>query len=184
MYMGHHLFYGRHFSLLLCAIALLAAGLWRQPHALTTAFASGALHSSMVAATLRTPALLGRKLLFVALAAALSMLSAMLTLYGNRYVGGFPGMLGLRLLVTLSAGLGAVSYAVLVRHFWVADLTSLSMVSIPLGCMLATFGVLQSGAFLSYSGGLGLVACWWLAFSAGLWYHDRPRSLQRRVAER
>ena len=100
----------------------------------------GALHSSLVAATLRTPQPLPRKLLFVVLTAVLSMLSAMLALYGSRYVGGFPGMSGLRLLVTLAAGLGAASYAVLVRRFWVRELTLQSVVSITLGCMLATSG--------------------------------------------
>jgi hypothetical protein len=145
----------------------------------------GALHSSLVAATLRTPQPLPRKLLFVVLTAVLSMLSAMLALYGSRYVGGFPGMSGLRLLVTLAAGLGAASYAVLVRRFWVRELTLQSVVSITLGCMLATFGVLMFGSLLISSGGSGLAACWWLAFSAGLWYHDRPlRSLRHEAVGR
>ena len=176
-----HLFYGRHFSLLLCTVAVLAAvGRWRQPHEAVFVFgAYGALHSLLVAGTLRARRTLPRKLLFVVLAASLSMVSSMLALHGRHYVNGFPGTSGLRWWVTLSAGLGATSYAVLVRYFWIGDLSIRSMVSITLGCMLATFGVMLLGSFAIAAGGLGLAAGWWLAFSAGLWYHDGWRSAMR-----
>lgn len=169
-----HLFYGRHFVLLLCALAVLAAvDPWPRPHETIVAFgAYGALHSCLLALTLRARQALLRKGLFVALAALLSSLSALLALYGRRYVDGFPGMSGLRWLVTLSAGLGATSYVILIRYFWSRDLPLRSIVFIPLGCMLATLGLLRFGSLSISSGGLALAAGWWLAFSAGLWCND------------
>jgi hypothetical protein len=84
-------------------------------------------------------------------------------------------MAGPALLLTLSSGLGAASYAFLVQRYFGADLSRYALVSIALGCVLATLAVLLSGVYLQ-GGGLWFAAFWWFAFSAGLWYHDRRRS--------
>jgi hypothetical protein len=76
------------------------------------------------------------------------------------------------LLLAFCAGLGALGYALLIRRFWIRELSYRATALIACGCVwvtLATFGVL---AFLGHADGLSLAVAWWLAFSGGLWYQD------------
>jgi hypothetical protein len=166
--------YGRHFILLTCMAAVLAAtSRWSPTHGAAASFGIyGALHASVLAATLRAPQPLWRKLLFVAIGASLSVLSATVSYYASHMIGRLPGMAGPALLLALSSGLGAASYALLVQHYFGANLSLRGLVSITLGCMFATLAVLWSGVYLR-GGGLWFAAFWWFAFSTGLWYHDR-----------
>lgn len=163
--------YARHFLLLACIAAVLAASSpWRPPLGAVASFGLyGVLHSSTVVLSLRVPQPLWQKLLFIAIAACLSMSSVMVGLYGGHFIGTLPGMVGPIILLALASGLGAASYAVLVRRFWIADLPLRGLLWITLGCVLATLVVLMAGMLLNTVGGLGFAVAWWLAFSAGLW---------------
>lgn len=166
------LFYARHFLLLGCIAAVLAASSpWRPSLGAVASFGLyGALHSSTVVLSLRAPQPLWRKLLFIAIAASLSMLSVMLGLYGGHVIGTLPGTVGPFILLAFSSGLGAASYALLVRRFWIAGLPLRALLWITLGCVLAVLVVLLVGMLLKTVGGLGFAVSWWLAFSAGLRY--------------
>jgi hypothetical protein len=177
------LFYPRHFILLFCAIVILVlTGAWGRSREAVVAFGVyGALHSATIVASLRAPQALVSKLLFVSLAASLAMLCVLFGLYGARYLAALPGMSGPGLLVTLSSGLGAATYAVLIRLFWVADLSPKAIFSMTLGCMVAILAALMCGSsFLRPVGELWLAAVWWLAFSTGLWYQERLIAPSRR----
>jgi hypothetical protein len=168
------LHYGRHFILLTCVVAILAAtNRLNSAHPAVASFGIyGALHASMAAATLRRTQPLWRKLLFVAIGSSLSMLSVAVTFFASRFIGRLPGMAGYALLLTLASGLGAASYAILIQHYFGADLSRHAAAAITLGCILATLAVLWSGVYL-HGGALWFAAFWWLAFSTGLWYCDR-----------
>jgi hypothetical protein len=174
------LFYTPHFMLLACVAALLAlTNRWNSAPGAVAAFGVyGALHASMVAVTLRASQPLWRKLLFVAIASSLSMLSVTLSYFASRLIGRLPGMAGSALLLALSSGLGAASYTILVQRYFAADLARRALVSITLGCVLATLAVFLSGIYLQ-GGALWFAAFWWFAFSTGLWYCDRQRAPRR-----
>jgi hypothetical protein len=168
------LHYTRHFILLICVAATLAAtSPWHPSYGPVASFGLyGVLHSSTIVLSLRVQQAVWRKLLFVAIAASLSMLMVMVSLYGGRFMGTLPGTVGPFLLLALSSGLGAASYAALVRRFWIADLPLRAFVSITLGCVLVTAVGLMSEILLQAVGGLWLAIAWWFAFSAGIWYHE------------
>jgi hypothetical protein len=174
------LYYAPHFILLSCVAAVLAAtNRWNSaPGAVASFGVYGALHSSMVAVTLRTSQPLWRKLLFVAIASSLSMLSVSLSYFASRLIGRLPGMAGSALLLALSSGLGAASFSFLVHRYFAADLARHALASITLGCVAATLAVFWSGIYLR-GGGLWFAAFWWFAFSTGLWYYDRQRVPKR-----
>ncbi|HWJ36945.1 MAG TPA: hypothetical protein VNR70_16890 [Steroidobacteraceae bacterium] len=113
-----------------------------------------------------------RKLLFVAIGSSLSMLSVTVSFYASQFMGRLPGRAGSTLLLMSSTGLGAASYAILVRYYFEADLARYALLAITLGCVVATLVVLWSGVYLR-GGGLWFAAFWWFAFSTGLWYFDR-----------
>jgi len=175
------LHYARHFGLLACMTAVLSAtGRWIPvPGVVATFGIYGALHASLLAFTLRGRQPTGRRLRFVAVAAALSMLSVSLGLGAGHIIGGSMGMTRPALLLSLSSGVGAATYASLVRRFFGAHLTWPAIVTIMLGCVLATLAVLASGFHLK-GAGLPVAVSWWFAWSLGLWFHD-GRSARKRT---
>ncbi len=165
--------YDRQIGLLTCVAALLAA--IRPP-----GFASGvvgtfgiygALHASVMVVTLRTKVPAGRRLLFVAIAGGLSMVSAAVALWANRVTGG-SGVAQPAPLLCLSSGFGAATYAMSIRRFFGVPLKAAAMGTIALGCVAATLAVVVSGLYLK-GGGLWVAVSWWFALSLGLWFHDR-----------
>ena len=165
----------RHFTLLVCLVALLiATRRWRIAPTPVAAFAVyGALHAAALAASLRAPSPLPRQLLFVASAAALCFATASLGLRGVRFIGALPGLLGPLALLGLTAGAGAFAYGVLIGKFWQPGFSPGTLAAIAALCTLTV-----SGAFLICEaahalGGLWLAVPWWFAFSGGLWYHER-----------
>ena len=167
------LYYARHFCLLACVAALLAATRgWNPAIGVVATFGIyGALHASTLAITLRARPPAGRRLRFVVIAASLSMLSVALGLGANRFIGGSTGMTQTALLLSLSSGIGAATYASLIRRFFEAHLTLSAIVTVVLGCIVATLAVLVSGLYLK-GGGLWVAVSWWFAMSLGLWLHD------------
>ena len=77
-------------------------------------------------------------------------------------------------ILVMCAGLGAASYAILVRIVWRVTLTPPAIASITAGCTLATLGIAALHVVLR-AAGLWVALAWWFAFSLGLWYHDGLR---------
>jgi hypothetical protein len=167
------LYYARHFCLLACVAAVLAATRgWKPAIGVVATFGIyGALHASTLAVTLRAQPPAGRRLRFVVIAASLSMLCVALGLCANHFIGGSTGMAQTALLLSLSSGIGAATYASLIRRFFEAHLTLSAIVTVVLGCIVATLAVLVSGLYLK-GGGLWLAVSWWFAMSLGLWFYD------------
>jgi hypothetical protein len=167
------LYYTRHFSLLACLAAVLAATRGWSPAigVVATYGIYGALHASTLAVTLRARPPAGRRMRFVVIAASLSMLSVALGLCASRFVGRSMGMVQIALLLSMSSGIGAATYATLIRRFFGAHLTLSAIVTVVLGCIVATLAVLVSGIYLK-GGGLWVAVSWWFAMSLGLWVHD------------
>jgi hypothetical protein len=170
------LYYARHFGLLACLAAVLAAThRWNPAIGVVVTFGIyGALHASSIAVTLRARPPAGRRLRFVVIASSLSMLSVALGMYVSRFIGGSMGMAQNALLLSLSSGIGAATYASLIRRFFGAHLTLSAIVAVVLGCIAATLAVFLSGIFLN-GGALWVAASWWFAMSLGLWVHDGRR---------
>jgi hypothetical protein len=167
------LYYARHFGLLVCLAAVLAATRRWSPAVgvVATLGIYGALHASTLVVTLRARPRAGRRLRFIAIASLLSMLSTALGVYASHLVGGSMGMARTASLLSLSSGIGAATYASLIRRFFAAHLTLSAIVTIVLGCIVATLAVLVSGIYLK-GGGLWVAVSWWFAMSLGLWVHD------------
>lgn len=167
--------YARHFALLACATVLLAATqlMGGVQGGIASFGVYGAFHAGAVAATLRRFAPGWRKVAFVAVAAALSMASVTLCLHASRWVVPMPGMAKPALLLAAAGGLGAASYALLIRYCFGVDFGARSIVSITLVCVVATLAVLATRLYL-HGGVLWFAVAWWFAFSLGLQYHD-PR---------
>jgi hypothetical protein len=168
--------YARHFCLLACLAAVLAATRrWSPAIGVVATFGIyGALHASTLAVTLRARPPAGRSLRFVVIAASLSMLSVAVGVCASHFIGGSMGMAQIALLLCSSSGLGAAAYASLIRRFFGAHLTLAAIVTVVLGCIAATLAVLVSGIYLK-AGGLWVAVSWWFAMSLGLWAHDGRR---------
>lgn len=158
--------YGRHFILLGIAAAALGVTDRRHPGLGTVATIGvyGALHASLLVAALRVPQAIWRKLAFIALAAGLAMLSVRVAL---ALASGAPATL-----LTLSAGLGAASYGLLIRRFFIRDLPLRALTPITLGCALVTVAALPLGRSLHTVGPWWFAMIWWWSFSLALWYQD------------
>jgi hypothetical protein len=165
--------YARHFGLLACVALLLGATRrWNPSLSVVATFGIyGALHASVLAFTLRGRQSAGRRMRFVATAASLSMLSVVLSLCANRFIGASTGMARSAFLLSMSSGTGAATYAILIRRSFGAHLTMSAIVAIVLGCVAATLAVLFSGIYLQ-GGGLWVAVSWWFAMSLGLWFYD------------
>jgi len=170
--------YSRHFILLgVLAAALGVTDRWRQGlGALATIGVYGALHASALVAALRVAQASWRKLCFIALAAGLAMVSVRVGLACDRLLGADLGSFAPAALLTVSAGLGAASYGLLIRHFWIRDLSPRSLIHITLWCALLTLAALPLGNHLHTVGGWWFAMIWWWAFSLSLWYHDLRHS--------
>jgi hypothetical protein len=176
--------YTRHFGLLACVATLLAATRrWNPAIGVVPAFGIyGALHATTLAVTLRARPPAGRRLLFVAIASSLSMLSVALGMCASRLIGGSTGMAQSALLLSMSSGIGAATYAILIRRFFAAYLAPSAIAAIVLGCIVATLVVLVSGIYLK-GAGLWVAVSWWFAISLGLWVHDGRRAANLSLPE-
>jgi hypothetical protein len=167
------LHYGWHFGLLAAVAAVLATtSPWRPMLGMVGWFGIyGALHSSMVAVTWRGRLSPMRRLLFIGMATALSMLSGLAALYASRR--GWWWGAGPVVPLVLCSSLGAATYGALLRWFG-AQLPLRALATLPLGCVLATLAVLGSGVY-RYGGTGCFAAAWWFAWSLGLWFEDERR---------
>lgn len=171
------LHYGRHFSLLGAAAAVLASShRWSAASGAVAAFGVfGALHAATLVATLRCPQRPWRRPAFVVIGASLSMLTVALAVALRAAAP--PGVLQPMLLVGLSSALGAAGYALLIRQWFAARLPPRALLAITLGCSLTSLAVLATGLYRV--GPWCFAVTWWLAFSVGLWLHDGRRHARR-----
>lgn len=163
----------RHFAVLICLTALLTvANRWLPVHGPVARFGMyGALYSLSLAVAVRAAESVWRRLQFVALGALLSVSNVTVGIDASHIQSALPWAVGPSLILVICAGLGAASYAVLVRIVWKAALSPPAVVSMTLCCMLAALGVLALHLALR-ADGLWVAVSWWFAFSLGLWYRD------------
>jgi hypothetical protein len=137
----------------------------------------GALHASALAFSLTPAAALstGRKILLIAGAAFLSMLTARLGLDAITSVAGHGGPAMPVLVLAAAAALGAFAYGTLIRSLVGGRPSPRSLLAISLGCAVAACVSFIVGRRFHAAGALWLVLPWWLTFSGGLWCEERAQ---------
>jgi hypothetical protein len=171
-----HLYYARHFSVLAAGtVVLLVLGHWDLLRdSLLVSFAiNGALHACAIAVSLRAPPpSLPRKAAFIAVAAALSILTLYVGIIGLVLFAVLPGNERLYVVLGMCSLSGAITYGSVIRKFWMRTLSSRLILAMAVVCLLATSLAFFARAYWDFLGGWWLAAAWWFAFSGGLWYFD------------
>jgi protein-S-isoprenylcysteine O-methyltransferase Ste14 len=173
--------YTRHFILLLAAaaalaaagriIAVLAPGGFPSAAAIATEFTIyGAVHAIALVRSLKAQRSLERRIAFVAVAAALSLSTACLSLSLLRRALGPGSALPI---LTAAAALGALAYAGAIRGMLEHRLALRTAVLMSAACAAAVAAAYS--LVRHFPSALGLAIPWWLAFSGALWLRDaRP----------
>jgi hypothetical protein len=170
-----HFYYPRHFSLLAAAtVIVFLLGHWSLLNdSLIISFAiNGALHACALVLALRAPQHLLRKTAFVAIAAALSVLTLYVGIIGLVLFAVLPGNERLYVVLGVCSLSGAITYASLIRLFWMRKFSSRLILAMSIVCLLATSLAFFARTYSDFLGGWWLAAAWWYAFSGGLWYVD------------
>lgn len=177
-----HFYYARHFAALgVAALLIFLLGHWDLlSDSLFVTFAiNGALHAIALVATLRAPQPVWRKLVFIALAAALSVFTMYVGITGLVIFAVLPGNERLYAVLGLCAVTGAITYASLTRLFWLGKFASRLILAMAFLCLLGAWLAFLVRAYLDL-GGWWLAAAWWFSFSGGLWFFNtHPDALQR-----
>jgi hypothetical protein len=171
-------YYARHFGALAAATVMaLLLGHWSLfTDSLIATFAvNGALHSSALALALRTPYSLARKAAFVAIAAALSVVTLYVGIIGLVLMAMLPGNERLYVVLGVCSLSGAITYGSLIRFFWMRSFSSRVVLAMSVFCMLATSIAFFARTYSEFFGGWWLTAAWWFALSGALWYFDTHR---------
>ena len=179
-----HLNFRRHFVLLACALAVIVIlaqlDIFGASSLLPNAAIYGALHAIALSGALDLPATLARKSLFGLLAAALDVAALYIGIFGLALFSTVP--LGLNVRAYLAIGVcsmaGAICYGLLIRFFWLPELTPRPIVRISAGCLMATLLALLLENLSGLISGWALAAVWWCAFSIGLWAFRRTYALR------
>jgi hypothetical protein len=178
-----HFHYSRQFAVLGIAtlLAFLLAHWDLLNDSLIVSFAiNGALHAIALVLTLRVPRTAPRKLAFIALASALSVLTMYIGITGLVIFAVLPGNERLYAVLGLCAVSGAITYGSLSRLFWLERFPSKLILGIAIVCLLATWLAFFIRLNADFLGGWWLAAAWWFAFSGGLWFFDtHPDALSR-----
>ena len=179
-----HLNFRRHFVLLACALAVVVIlaqfDIFGESSLLPDAAIYGALHALALSGALYSSATLARKSLFILLAAALDVAVLYIGILGAALLSTVPVGLNVRayLAVGLCSMAGAICYGLLIRRFWLPELSPRPIVRIALGCLIATLLALlleNLSGLISLS---ALAAVWWCVFSSGLWVFGRTHPLR------
>jgi hypothetical protein len=171
---------------MLLAVVTVALGMtarWRQGLGVVATFGLyGALHATLIVAALREPQTPWRKVCFILMAAGLAMLCVVIGLFLGHRLQSVPAFGTPAVLLTLSSGLGAASYGVLIRRFWMGDLSVRSQVCITLCCGSAMPAALPPGAYLHILGTWWFAMVWWWSFSIALWCQNGRPDIRRALA--
>jgi hypothetical protein len=168
-------YYARHFGALAAAtVILFLLGRWSllKDSLIVTFAVSGALHASALVITLRAPESLARKSGFVAIAAALSVLTLYVGIISLVLFSVLPGTERLYVVLGVCSLSGAITYGSAVRLFWMRNLSSRLILAMSVLCLPATSIAFFARTYTELLGGWWLAAAWWFAFSGGLWYFD------------
>ena len=179
-----HFHYARHFTVLAAATVILFllghSSLFSD--SLIANFAiNGALHASALALTLCAPQSLWRKLAFIAIAAASSVLTLYVGIIGLVLFAVLPGNERLYVVLGVCSLWGAITYGSLVRLFWMRGFSPRLILAMSVLCVLATSLAFFLKAYVAALGSWWLTAAWWFAFSGGLWYFDTHKDALSRV---
>jgi hypothetical protein len=165
-----------HFILLSVAIVLLA-GLSRlslYDNLLFAFTACGFLHATAVVASLRLSTTALRRVLFVALAAGLSIMSMYVGIFALVALSILPDPQRIPVALVIASMCGAITYGSLVRIFWVRGVRPRVILGLAAVCSGATLiGYILKLRF-DWSGTWWLAAIWWLAFSLCLKFFSPP----------
>ena len=168
-----HFFYLRHFLLLACFSVVAAVTTLHIRSDPTISFALyGALHALALMVTLRERKAIWRKSLCIALAAALSVMSLRIGIWDMQFFEQLSGNAGRLVVAGLSAMIGAVSYAALIRQLGIYPLPLAAFAVIAVACVLATWVAVFTLVYFHSLGRWWLAVLWWYAFSSGLCYCD------------
>jgi hypothetical protein len=173
-----HFHYGRHFRMLGAgAVVLFAVTRWDpfDDPLLTTFALSGAIHAVALVLALRAAQTPLRKGLFVAIAAAMSVMTLYIGIAGLVLFAVLPGNERLYMVLGLCAVSGAIAYGLLIRGFWMKTFSTRFILAIAAACLPAAFIAFFVRGYLQFLEGWWLAAVWWFAFSGGLWYFDTRR---------
>jgi len=178
-----HFYYARHFALLgVATLLIFLLGHWDLLNdSLIVSFAiNGALHAIALVVTLRAAHTAWRKLLFVALAAVLSIFTMYIGITGLVVFAVLPGNERLYAVLALCSLCGAITYGSLTRLFWLGKFPSRRIIAMAILCLLAAWLAFFVRSYLDFLEGWWLAAAWWFAFSGGLWFFDtHPDALKR-----
>ncbi len=170
-----HFNYARHFGALGAAtVLLLLLQHWNFPgDSLLASFAiNGALHAVCLSLALLAAHGILRKLAFIAVAAALSVLTMYVGIAGLVLFAVVPGNERLYMVLGLCSLTGAITYGALVRRFWIRQFSPRCILGTALLCLLATSVGFFIRTYSEVLGGWWLASVWWFAFSGGLWFFD------------
>jgi hypothetical protein len=139
----------------------------------------GLLHATALALALNMSHAFPKRILFIAITAAVS---ANVPLIGAYIVGllHFDGGLGFLAVYAVSSAFGAAAYWALIRLFWFRALTNRSFLQTVGMCVGATFASLLTYGLVTHQGqneseiaqALPTIF-WWLGFSLSLWIFAR-----------
>ena len=178
-----HFKYARHFGLLGGAtVVLFLLSHWDllSDSLLATFAINGALHALSLSLALPAPQNYLRKLAFVALAAALSVFTMYVGIVGLVLFAVVPGNERLYMVLGLCSLSGAITYASLIRIFWIRKFSPRLILAMAFLCLLATSLAFFVRAYSGALGGWWLTAVWWFAFSGGLRFFDtHPDALRQ-----
>ena len=169
--------YPRHFILLAAAMVVLAC-LSRFPIYESAVFASasnGALHAVTLTASLRASARFVRKLLFVAIASALSVMSLYVGIIALVALSMLPDSERLPAVIAIGAVSGAITYGSLVRMFWMRSIRPRVILNMAMICGVATLAGYIAKLKFDWAGMWWIAAIWWLTFSLALRLLTKPR---------
>jgi hypothetical protein len=180
--------YRRHFVLLACAIVVIAImaklEIFGAASLLPNAAIYGALHAAALCGALTAAAPLARKSLFMLAAAALDVAALYAGLFGLALLSAAPLPLRARAFLALGvcSMVGAILYGLLIRFFWVPELSPRPIMQISIGCLIATMLTMLVENLTGLSSLWALAAVWWCAFSGGLCLTGRMQALRPRAS--
>jgi hypothetical protein len=152
----------------------MLASRWRLPIDLSSVFAGyGAIHALTLSLSARARRRVWEDCAFIAVAAALSVITFRAALFGRQLGPGLTSGAGTYMLLGLSSMLGAIAYGICIRTFKILPLTLPSLATISAACALASCMALFSRSYFHFAGLWWLAVPWWYAFSGGLWCSER-----------